>query len=222
MSHEVVSIKDWRDREVAWNARVNSLGAERAVYHKRHRTPEDFAAITKIQEEAIWPILLRERTPADHLVLDFGCGHGRWTTKLATTFGYAVGIDPTPTLLAKAMETKPSNGVEFKPYFEGYIPLLDNSVDVLWSCMVLSTVLDPAMFQVTLEEMCRVVHVNSLVVIIDNTSMDDGRPVRSPYSISRSVGEYQDAFAPWVKLTTVGAYTDFGEVNTIFCGRVHG
>jgi hypothetical protein len=37
--------------------------------------------------------------------------------------------------------------------------------------------------------------------------------------MSRTVEEYRAAFAKWVDLQLLGAYTDLGEVNSIMAGR---
>lgn len=218
------TVEDWQARREAWRDRVAALGVERAVYHKKHRTPEAFAAITKLQEDTIFPVLRQALTPEDRVTLDFGCGHGRWTQKLADLTGTAIGVDPTRPLLETAIvNSRGSQNVTFALYENGTIPLvgMDGRIDVLWVCMVLSTILDDRMFAATLRELRRVCHPGTLVCLTDNTSMADGRPVRSPYSISRTIQEYQDAFASWVRLEPVADYQDFGEINTVFLGRVH-
>lgn len=218
----VPTAADWDARVAAWQTRVHHLGVERSIYHMKHQAPE-FPAVTALQHHAIWPAFLAALTDQDRRVLDFGCGYGRWTAALAEATGYALGVDPTPELLAHAQtRPQPATGiVEFRPYRRGRIPAEDHSFDVLWSCMVLSTVLDPGMFAATLTELCRVMRPSGLVFVIDNTSREDGSAVRGRYSMSRTITEYQEAFAPWAVIRPVSAYVDLGEINTVFSGRVH-
>lgn len=217
-----VPADEWASRAAAWEARVQALGVDRAVYHKRH-TAAEFPAVTAMQQAAILPHLDAALRPGDDRLLDFGCGYGRWTPILADRVTAAIGVDPTPALLARAEADRQGHPcVSYRPYTAGVIPVEDGSIDVLWCCMVLSTVLDERMFAHTLRELRRVLHVGSLVCLTDNTSTTAGKPVRSPYSISRTIEEYRAAFASWVNLEPVGAYEDFGEINTIFLGRVHG
>lgn len=215
---------DWDARVTAWRGRVARWGVERSIYNKKHG-PDEWPAVTAMQQAAIWPHFLAALNGSESRALDFGCGYGRWTPQIAETVGYALGVDPTPELLAHAEATRPalSRGVlEYAPYVRGRIPAADGSFDVLWACMVLSTVLDGGMFAATLEELRRVMRPGGMVCLIDNTSMEDGRtPVVSRYSISRTIAEYRAAFAPWATLERVGEYIDRREINTVFTGRVH-
>ncbi len=212
---------DWDARNEAWNARVERLGVERSIYHSKHQAPE-FPAVTKLQRDAIWPHFLAGLNGTERTALDFGCGYGRWTPMLAEAVGQAVGVDPTTALLEHARKTPHSPRVTYARYQHGQIPATDQAFDVIWCCMVLSTVLKADMLTDTLAELERVAKPGALVCFIDNTSTVDGRPVRSKYSISRTIEEYQAAFAPWVDLAVKGDYVDFGEINTVFVGRVHG
>lgn len=214
----------WQERTTAWHARVTTMGVERAVYHKGHRGP-DFSAVTEMQYRAIWPHLLAALRPTHRQVLDFGCGHGRWTPLLADAVasvdGCAIGVDPTPEFLALAESRRTSDRVAYRQLELGHIPVDDCWADVLFSCMVLSTILHDDILQLTLEEWGRVTHMGSLIVLVDNTSHGDGRPIRSGDSMSRTVREYQDLFRGWVSLTRVGEYRDFGEINSVLVGEVY-
>lgn len=214
----------WAERNEAWEARAKLLG-ERAVLHVGHKTPEAQAEILAKQRAAILP-RLREalaplvqeirRTP---IILDFGCGVGRWTSDL-NDLGMVVGIDPTERFLAICREKHPRG--EFKLYQDGKIPEEDSTFDVVFACMVLSTILDVSggMYEATLREIKRVLRPGGLMLLVDNTEGRGGRPVRSPYSISRTVKEYQDSFvAHNIVLAVLGSYEDLGETNTIFAGR---
>ena len=214
---------NWEARKREWDTRVESLGVDRAVFHLRHRTPEALAAITKLQEDAILPIFERQLEPlltgAEVTALDFGCGIGRWTPYLAATCGKVIGVDPTAQFLEYAKEHSPLDPPsEYRLYHNGRIPMEDGEADVVWACMVLSTVLDDAMLAATIAEIDRVLKPGGLMFLVDNT-WGVGKPVRSRWSMSRTVIEYQAAFAKVATLVEYGHYVDLGETNTIMAGR---
>ena len=212
---------NWAERNAAWEARVKALGVERAIYHNGH-PPSDYPLIDDKQYTAIIPPLLEAiGAQAVPLTLDYGCGHGRWSPLLANiTKSNVIAVDPTESLLLHAQEVNAHDQVIYLKLVNGQMPVIDDhTVDLLWCCMVLSTVLTEAMLDHTIAEFCRVLRPGALVCLTDNTSKVDGRPVRSPYSISRSTEEYQNLF-DWCDLQRVGEYEDLGEINTIFLGRV--
>jgi len=214
---------DWEARVTAWRDRVARVGVERSIYHLRHKRAADFQAITRVQRAAIWPHAVAAVGDRRGVALDVGCGYGRWTPDLAALVGEAIGVDPTPELIAQATATRPAAfgaRVRYALMVHGRIPVPDRSVDVLWVCMVLSTVLADDMFAATLEELRRVVREEAVIVLTDNTSRADGRPIHGKYSRSRTVEAYVTAFAPWATIQPVGQYVDVGEVNTVFTGVV--
>ena len=221
---------DWEKRNEAWEARVRALGVERAIYHNGHK-PEDYPTIDRIQFDAIMPHVVKAVRPVlperdqrhNFLTLDFGCGHGRWTPLLAEmTGGHVMGLDPTESLLEHARVVNFHPCVNYASYRGGIIPVNDGYISLLWCCMVLSTILDDQMLQHTLAEFKRVLRPGALIAFTDNTSKVDGRPVRSPYSISRPTETYIRLFDLGVNadLERVGEYEDLGEINTVFIGKV--
>jgi SAM-dependent methyltransferase len=215
-----VSDRAWAVRREEWDKRVRQMGVGRAVYHMRHKTPEQLAAITKLQRDVIMPLFRNVVSPTDKLTLDFGCGVGRWTPELADITGTAIGVDPTASFLREAQKTRHAKNVMYLPYTDGRIPLLDGQADVVWSCMVLSTVVDDEMLMVTVNEIDRVLRQGGLMFLVDNTAGPAGHSVvRSRWSISRTIEEYQIAFKQVAPLHYLGEYKDFGEVNTVMAGR---
>lgn len=225
---------NWTERNEAWEGRARALG-ERAVLHVGHKTVEQQIAIFQKQEEAILPIFrqaVQAMLPYPPLLgkpswlLDFGCGVGRWTHILSKITGAeTLGIDPTRTFIDYCRTHHPNPTgvpfVDFELYENGQINLKDETVDIVWACMVLSTILDVSggMFEHTVNELRRVLRPGGLMFLVDNTSGPPHRPiVRSPYSISRTIPEYEAAFS-WCDLRAVGGYEDLGEINTVFHGR---
>lgn len=210
---------DWAARRAEWDTRVKMFG-KRAVFNICHKTQEELDEITRIQRETILPLFKQQLRGENNVILDFGCGWGRWSKDLADISNCVIGVDPTVFFLQEAEDMNADLPVLYAEYKDGIIPVGDSCVDVIWACLVLSTVVEEDMFQATLAELNRVLRPGGLMFLIDNTSGPAHRPVvRSRWSISRTIEEYQKAFSGWVDLKRLGEYTDLGEVNTIMAGR---
>lgn len=100
----------------------------------------EFLRTGRHEVDAVLALLTRRGAqPVLGTALDFGCGPGRLTAGLvAAGFSRAIGIDVSPTMLAKARELVPDPRCEFVhnegPRLSG-IP--DGSVDLVYSCRVL-------------------------------------------------------------------------------------
>ena len=91
-----------------------------------------------------WLDLVAEHMPvAPQLIVDVGCGTGRFSEPLADRFAAKViGIDPSQRMLAVA-QTKRANGrVEFRLAPAERLPLADRSTDLVFMSMVLHHILD--------------------------------------------------------------------------------
>lgn len=77
-------------------------------------------------------------TPARGDALDFGCGAGRLSTALSEHFEHVVGIDISPTMLARAKELVPAGRVELvlneRPDLSAWA---DGTFDLAYSSLVL-------------------------------------------------------------------------------------
>lgn len=213
---------DWDARKEAWEGRAQRLG-KRAVLHVGHGTPEAQEKIYQVQYDTIIPLWQKAIAKQGYQrILDFGCGVGRWTDTLQrTSDANVLGVDPTETFLSTCIRENENPRVEFRLYEHGRIPAKDESVDAIWACMVLSTILDVegGMFEHTIRELKRVLVPGGLMFLVDNTEGRGGHPVRSPYSISRTIEQYNAAFRPWCsQFQPRGEYVDLGEKNTIFYG----
>jgi ubiquinone/menaquinone biosynthesis C-methylase UbiE len=210
---------DWKRRDAEWDIRVKQFGL-RGVYHVGN--PEsNLSAVDEMQRREILPLFRQQIRPTDRTALDFGCGWGRWTATIAAEIGgTCVGVEPTVPYLEEARRRNAGNpAVSFTHLFEGRIPENQKPVDIVWACIALSTILDPAMFKLELSEIDRILKPGGLMFLIDNTDgTNKNTPVRSRWSISRTIAEYKAAFAPFVKLHVIGEYKDLGEPDTIFAG----
>jgi SAM-dependent methyltransferase len=79
------------------------------------------------------------------LMVDVGCGTGRFTAPLAARFGArAVGVDPSERMLAVARGKRQDTQVEFRQAPGERLPVEDGAADIVFLSMVLHHLDDPA------------------------------------------------------------------------------
>jgi SAM-dependent methyltransferase len=79
-------------------------------------------------------------------ILDLGCGTGRFSESLAVRFGAEVlGIDPSSKMLGRAREKRVDGRVQYQRGCAEAIPLLPNSVDMIFMSMSLHHFGDPSL-----------------------------------------------------------------------------
>lgn len=190
-----------------WKNRAKEYGP-RSVINLHHKESE-MAELTAMQEREIFPYLETNLTGREKHLLDFGCGPGRFSLQLAKLIGGKVtATDPVQCLLDLAPQ---SADVEYERLRRDKIPVLNGSVDVIWSCLVLGAIKDPAE---TIQEMKRVLSPNGLVFIIENTAPK----LSSPYWTFRSIEEYCELFK-FANLKHLHDYYDVEERISILAGR---
>ena len=170
-----------------WKRRAVRHGA-RAVFHLGHDA-EEVEAVTRRQRELLLPLLESELSGRERVVLDFGCGPGRFTADLARLVGgSAIGVDPIRELLAIAPAAP---GTEYRQVVGGRIPLPSGSVDAVWSCIVFSSITDMGAVREAVAEIARVLRPGGLIFLVENTAERTG----NPHLRYRSIAEYQALFA---------------------------
>jgi SAM-dependent methyltransferase len=194
-----------------WQERVRALGEHSVlnVGHLGSRVDE----VTAFQQTELFPYFTACLEGWERTVLDFGCGPGRFTPDLARLVnGEAVGVDPIERLLELAPRTA---SVRYEVMEEGFVPLPDDSFDVIWVCLVLGGIKDPFL-QRTLAELNRLLRFNGLLFLVENTTAKEV-PADAAW-LYRSLEEYRDQlrFAP---LEHLGDYYDLGERISIMAGR---
>jgi ubiquinone/menaquinone biosynthesis C-methylase UbiE len=190
-----------------WEDRVRTYGLS-SVLNVAHAT-ENLDEITRMQEREIFPHLRSQLNGTEKLVLDFGCGSGRFTVQLAEMIcGKAIGVDPMRGLLRKA-PTSPR--VSYKCVRNSVLPFPDNSFDAIWCCLVMGGIDDP---QTTVSEFCRVLRPAGLVFLIENTS---NKP-NGKFWKYRSVKQYVDLLG-FVSMVHLHDYIDMGERISVMAGR---
>ena len=196
-----------------WRRRAQRHGAH-SVRNRGH-SPTEGARLDAWQKGILFPILRRRLRGDEQLVLDFGCGPGRFTPDLAELIGgRAIGVDPIEALLEHAPRHAK---VDYRLLRGGAIDLDDRSVDVVWVCLVLMCITDRRALERTAAEIWRVLRDDGLLFLVENTQpRDDTRHLRY-----RLIDEYRSLF-PGIRLEHEGDYLDLGERISILAGRKRG
>jgi ubiquinone/menaquinone biosynthesis C-methylase UbiE len=109
-----------------------------------------------------------------------------------------------------------TENVLFKQMKNGHIHLPDDSVDVVWCCLVLGGIKGHALSK-CVNEICRVLRPRGLLFLIENTAEKPNSP--SSTWVFRSVREYQSMFS-LVNLVHLHDYYDVGERISVLAGRI--
>lgn len=193
-----------------WRDRAEEYGA-RAVLDVRH-TEAESAAVTAMQKARLFPFLRRELQGDEKLVLDFGCGVGRFTPDLATLIGgRAIGLDTVHAFLDLAPR---GPNVDYCRTDGRSFPVAGGSVDVLWICLVMGGIVGTDLLPDTLRELQRVLRPGGLVMLIENTT-EQADLAHWKY---RPVSEWQRLFA-FAGLRHAGDYADLDQRISILIGR---
>lgn len=195
-----------------WKKRVAKYGRH-SVLNIGH-SHDEFDAVTKTQKDFLFPLLRDHLTGEEKSILDFGCGPGRFTSDLANILsGQAIGVDPISELIDLAPKT---GNVEYRTMLGRDIPADDNSMDIVWVCLVLGGITEDDELIHIREEIIRVLKDGSLIFLVENTS---DKP-NNTYWKYRSEEFYLELFSA-EKLEYVSKYYDLGERNSVFTGRKH-
>jgi len=193
-----------------WEERTARFG-RRAVVHLGH-TDAEVDAVTRRQEEVLFPLLASALNGAERVILDFGCGFGRFTPGLARVAGgRAVGVDPSPGLLELAPR---SDGVEYRRMEGGRVPLPEGSVDAVWTAVVLGCITEDPDVRFAASEILRVLRPGGVLFLAENTS---DKP-SGKHFVFRTADAYRELFRP-VPLECVSTYEDLGETISVLVGR---
>jgi SAM-dependent methyltransferase len=193
-----------------WRDRARTLGA-RSVVNLDHPAGRSLDDVSAGHRAALLPLLTAELRGDEALVLDLGCGTGRFTADLAALVdGDAVGVDPVAELLALAPGAPRTT---FQPMTEGRLPLGDGTVDVVFTSLVLGGIPIDALAR-TVVEMRRVLRPGGLVFLSESVA---DRPEPGHWA-TRTLAEYL-ALLPWAQLREVGRFDDAGDAIVVLAGR---
>lgn len=172
---------------VRWRRRARRYGP-RAVGDLGCPVPLD--AQTRAEQRAWLPLLQGALEGWERVVLDFGCGVGRFTPALADLLGgEAIGLDPVPEFLACAPAHPRVRYVRLR---RARVPLPDASVDVVWACLTLGALRTRPLLLRLAHEIRRVLRPRGLLFAVDH--VEPG--LRSRHYVGRSFEEYAAALAP--------------------------
>ena len=193
-----------------WQDRAERFG-RRSVLNITHADAE-YDEITQFQKLLLIPLLSRQLTGSETLILDFGCGPGRFTRELAETIGYYIGLDPTLSLLNLAPR---GSSISYIGAAGDCIPITSSCVDVVWCCLVLGGI-DGGALERSVAEINRVLAPRGLLYLVENTSeLQD-----APHWRFRTSIQYAELFSS-ISLHLIGGYKDGGENISILAGRKH-
>lgn len=205
-------LKRTRDRRTLiqqWEDRAHRHGA-RAVLNIGHSDAE-VVQVTELQRHELYPHFRSALRGDERVVLDFGCGPGRFTCDLGEMVqGRAIGVDPIQSLLDLAPR-HPTVDYQLMP--EGQIPLASGAVDAVWICLVLGGIHGRTL-EATIGEIQRVLRPGGLLFLVENTTEGGG----SSFWAFRSVAQYQRLLRP-IPLAHVHDYHDLGERISVMIGR---
>jgi len=202
-----------------WDRRASRTGLH-AVLTKRW-SPAQCTQVDKEQQRAVAAIL----PPMDgKRVLDIGCGIGRITGWLAAGMAHGktqgpavpalvVGIDGSSAMLARAGERVSGGNVHFVRACAQRLPFADNAFDVAVTVSVLQHVIDDAEFRAACQEIGRTVRLGGCLVCLEGMAgaspesgvgrdnyPDEGTPIPGIGTIRRDIGQFGEAFRPWLIL----------------------
>lgn len=196
-----------------WQERARKHGV-RAALNLGH-TEEEVAAHTRCQKDRLFPVLRDQLNGNEEILLDFGCGPGRFTPDLARIIdGRAIGVDPISELLDLAPLDE---SVEYRMMAEGEIPVPDRSIDVLWICLVLGGIVDEEVLSQTTSELERILGDDGLLFLVEDSSDREDRD----HWKYRSEDSYRKLM-PFVDLRGITSYQDLDNQVSVMAGRRHG
>src|SRR5262249_17589548 len=121
-------------------------------------------------------LLLRDARPTPGcLIVDLGCGTGRFSAPIADHFdARVVGVDPSLKMLAAAQHKQRGSNLSFAQASAHKLPFADGSVDAVFMSMVFHHLDDPA----AVAKECRRIVRQGGCVCVRNTVQDSNSPHR--------------------------------------------
>ncbi len=125
------------------------------------------------------------------IVLDAGCGTGKFLNVLENNASKYIGIDLSNNQLLKAKTKSISNNSEFICSNLSKIPLEDNSIDLIVSSWVLGTITDIEERNNAINELKRLLKPNGIIVLVENSENSEFEIIRGRDKDSRTK-DYND------------------------------
>lgn len=191
-----------------WERRVRLLGPEAVV----NTGNSDDSDITATVERTAISAFARRLRGDERLVVDYGCGPGRFTGALAEVSGCPVlGVDPIQALVEAAPE---SNGVRYEMMKNGRVPVADGAADAVFICEVLGAIVENAELHRAASEIDRILSPGGYVVLAES---DSGTTTAAHWT-DRPASAYAEAL-PFIDLAEEDAYYEGGHRIVVMSGR---
>ena len=168
----------------------------------------------KAERVRLWKFLQQHWNLRSGLVLDFGCGNGRFSRNILKRSGKYIGVDFSPWMLQGAVDRHP--GLQFKESLLEKIPLPDNSVPGVFACQVLEHVADGS-FDAVCQELRRVAKPRARLMVFVCTHRSSTRMDWERLLVYRTALEYQTAFPG---LSSRASFEIEGEQYTLLTGSM--
>tara|TARA_B100000780_G_C21011585_1_gene405103 strand:+ start:119 stop:805 length:687 start_codon:yes stop_codon:yes gene_type:complete len=195
-------------KPINWEERAQQMG-RLAVLDSRH-SDKEFDAVTDFQKQKLYPLLKQFLLPSDKIVLDFGCGVGRFTSDLATLVeGTSVGVDVSQELLNLCSE---SQNVKYS-LISDVSSLPYTQFDVIFCCLVLGGIGNNKLSE-TVSLLDALLSPNGLIFLVESTDVK----YRPGNWRVRTVSFYQKLI-PNCELDLIASYIDAGQEISIMAGR---
>lgn len=181
-----------KDSKAFWKAKMAKQGPGYVG-----RKGEDHSRQGNLIEKLYWDRVGRDAHFEN--ALDFGCGYGRFTPMLCNSCGHVWAVD----ILEESLEHVRGSAPNVTPVLAEFpLKLLneDNSIDLLWACLILQHIVKDDLFDATMKELSRLLKPGARVIIIDN-AVD-----QAPHVKPRG---------PDVLMGALGAKADFAQKVTI-------
>ena len=128
---------------------------------------------------------------ADNIVLDLGCGTGKYAELLAPSATRYIGLDQSSAALHIARKkTCALSHVELIQSSAATIPLPDASIDLVFSCWVLGTIVDLGIREAAFREARRVCRPNGRLIFVENDSGGEFEALRGRFPDSSKTKQY--------------------------------
>ena len=143
---------------------------------KAYYEDNDYYEIFSISEDSENKVAgYLDKISKDKIILDAGCGTGKYLNILETNSTKYIGIDLSNKQLDKARKKIKKDNTELICSNLSTIPLKDNSIDIAVSCWVLGTITDLEERNKVLNELKR---VSNTIYLVENAEGSEFESIR--------------------------------------------
>jgi ubiquinone/menaquinone biosynthesis C-methylase UbiE len=153
---------------------MNGLSEFAKTYYEQADIYQAFSE-AEDREGVIWNEL--EPLFQDKIVLDLGCGNGRYLQKIHSVAKCSYGLEQSVSQIQKGMKNLP-----FICGNAAQLPFSDNSFDFVFSSWVWGTVLDLEKRKKIFQESLRVLKPGGSILLIENDAISEFEYLRGRFS----------------------------------------